>query len=801
MGEVFVAQDTKLDRKVALKVLPVDVASQQDRMHRFVQEAKAASALNHPNIITIHEIDQTESIHFIATEYIDGETLRQRMREAPMKLNEVLDVAIQVAGALSAAHAAKIIHRDIKPENIMVRRDGIVKVLDFGLAKLSERLPPDAVANEAPTRPAVKTEPGVVMGTAIYMSPEQARGVQVDARTDIFSLGVLIYEMVAGRLPFEGSNTNEILASILSDKDPLPLARFGRDVPSELERITAKALAKEREERYQSAKDLLIDLRHLKKRLEVEAELERSKPPEMSRQAAVSGTSSTSSHAVQTRTITESFAKRIKTNRVLTIALPVLIVCAVGLIYLFYVARPTRAIDSIAVLPLSNTANDLNTEYLSDGITESIISNLSRLPQLKVMARSTVFHFKGKEIDPRDVGRQLGVRAVMSGRLIQQGDHLIVRAELVNVADGAQLWGAEYDRKLSDVLALQQEISREISENLRLKLSGEEKKRLAGRDTNNAEAYQLYLLGRFHWSKFTEEGGRKGIDYFNQALVKDPNYALAYHGLSDAYQVLGQIGSRPNEVLPKALVYADKALAADPTLAEAHLSRGACELWYGWNWTMAERELKRAMELNTNLADPHDLYGQFLAGMGRFDEAIAESKRALEPDPLSPLHNSNLAGVYYWARKYDLAIGQSRKVMELDKNFFETPLIMGLAYGQQGKYPEAIAQLVKARNLPDDFAPVTSQLAYIYAISGQRTEAQELLSELQERATREFVDPYHIAVIYLGLGDQDETFAWLNKAYEERSYWLLWLRVEPKFDGLRSDPRYQELVRRMNFPA
>jgi serine/threonine-protein kinase len=804
MGEVFLALDTKLDRKVALKVLPDNVASQKDRMRRFIQEAKTASALNHPNIVTIHEIDQADSIHLIATEYIDGVTLRQRIREAPMKLHEVLDVAIQVARALSAAHSAGIIHRDIKPENIMIRRDAIVKVLDFGLAKLTERALTDSVDAEAPTQAVVRTEPGVVMGTAIYMSPEQARGVQVDARTDIFSLGVLIYEMVTGRLPFDGSNSNEIIASILGDKDPLPLTRYAREVPSELERIAAKALAKEREERYQSAKDLLIDLRHLKKHLEVEAELERSKPPDIrAGPATVSGISSSANgQATQTSTVTGSFANRIKANRrVLTIALPVLIVLAASLVYLFYARRPSRAIDSIAVLPLSNSANDPNTEYLSDGITESIISNLSRLSQLKVMSRSTVFHFKGKEIDPRDVGRQLGVRAVVSGRLLQQGDHLIVRAELVNVADGAQLWGAEYDRKLSDVLALQQEISREISENLRLKLTGEEKKRVVGRDTNNPEAYQLYLLGRFHWSKFTEEGMRKSIDYFNQALAKDPTYALAYHGLSDAYQVSGQIGSRPNEVLPKALDYADKALAADPTLPEAHLSRGACELWYGWNWTMAEHELKRAIELNTNLADPHDLYGQFLSGMGRFDEAIVESKHALELDPLSPLRSSNLAGVYYWSRQYDLAIGESRKVMELDPNFFFGSLIIGQAYGQQGKYPEAITELLKTRDLAGGFAQATSELGYIYAVTGQRTKAQELLGQLQEPTTREFIDPYYVAIVYVGLGQQDEAIAWLNKAYDEKSYWLLWLRVEPKFDHLRSDSRYQDLVRRMNFPS
>ena len=669
MGEVYLAQDIKLDRKVALKVLPGDAASHQDRMRRFIQEAKAASALNHPNIITIHEIDETDSIHFIAT---------------------------------------------------------------------------------------------------------------------------------------EGSNTNEIVASILSDKEPLPLFRYAREVPPELERIAAKALSKEREDRYQSAKDLLIDLRHLKKHLEVEAELERSKPPDiMTGQTTVPETSSTGSgQAAQAVTLTESLANKIKPNRrILTIAATVLTVLVATLIYLFYVARPSRAIDSIAVLPLSNTANDLNTEYLSDGITESIISNLSQLSQLKVMARSTVFHFKGKEIDPREVGRQLGVRAVMSGRLLQQGDHLIVRAELVNVADGAQLWGAEYDRKLSDVLALQQEISREISENLRLKLTGEEKKRLAGRDTKNAEAYQLYLLGRFHFYKFTEAEVRKSIDSFNQALAKDPNYALANHGLSDAYAVLGQIGFRPNEVLPKSLVYADKALAADPTLPEAHLSRGAYELWYGWNWPMAEQELKRAMALNPNLADTHNLYGIFLSAMGQFDAAIAENKHALELDPLSPITISNLGGVYYWARQYDLAIEQNRKVMELDTNFFLAPLIIGQAYGQQRKYTEAIEQLTKTRDLPGGFAPATSELGYIYAVSGQRTKAQELLRELQDRAKLEFIDPYYVTIIYVGLGQQDETLAWLNKAYDERSFWLFWLRVEPKFDHLRSDSRYKDLVRSMNFPS
>src|SRR5258705_10059591 len=445
MGEVYLAQDTKLDRKVALKILPADLAANQDRMRRFRQEAKAASVLNHPNIITIYEIEQIDSVNFLATELIEGETLRQRMRRAPLKLGEMLDVAIQSASALAAAHAASIVHRDIKPENIMVRQDGIVKVLDFGLAKLTEGPMPDSVNTEAPTRAVVNTEPGVVMGTAIYMSPEQARGLQVDARTDIFSLGVVLYEMVAGRLPFEGSTSSEVLASMLGEKEQPPLARYSREAPAELERIVSKALRKEREQRYQTTKDLLLDLQSLKQQLDFEARLERSIPPETrnGQTSASKPPATASGQASPTASISESMTSRIKHHRwSLAIAVATLIVAVSGLTYLFYSARAASAIDSIAVLPLINASEDPNSEYLSDGITESIINNLSQLPQLKVMARSTVFHFKGKEIDPRDVGRQLGVRAVMAGRVLEQGDHLSIRSERGNVAAGHQTWAA-----------------------------------------------------------------------------------------------------------------------------------------------------------------------------------------------------------------------------------------------------------------------------------------------------------------------------------------------------------------------
>lgn len=817
MGEVYLAEDTTLGRKVALKLLPADFTHDTNRVHRFQQEARAASALNHPNLITIHEIGQVDDRHFIATEFIDGETLRQRIAGvqsrttagggksgAPLPLREVLNIAIQTADALAAAHEAGIVHRDIKPENIMVRRrDGYIKVLDFGLAKLTEAAA-GKVDTEAPTRARVQTSAGLVMGTVMYMSPEQARGQKVDARTDIWSLGVVLYELVAGRPAFEGSNTNEILALILSDKEPSPLARYAREAPSELERIVAKALRKNRDERYQTVKDLLLDLKSLKQRLEFEAELEHSTPPAVRDEAPIGGGQAAVGTKAELTPRTIPSAEYIRSSirqhkGSFTVALTVLVLLtALGFGYWFYIhsAATVTQIESIAVLPFRNESGNPDVEYLSDGMTESLINSLSQLPNVRVMARTTMFSFKGKAIDPQAVGKQLSVDAVLLGKVVQRGDSLTIQTDLVKVSDGSQMWGEHYNRKTSDILAVQEDISREIVSKLQLRLSGDQEQRIAKRYAVNTEAYQLYLLGRFHWNKLTEEGLRKSIEYYNQAVAKDSNYALAYFGLSDAYALLGQIGFRPNEVYPKSLIYAEKALAMDPTLPEAHLTRGAYELWYGWNWTVAEQELKRAMELNTNLGGPHDLYGQFLSGMGRFDDAIAQNKRALELDPLSPLSTSNLGVVYYYARRYDLAIEQERKAMELDKNFFFAPLYIGWAYGQQGKYQEAIAELTKTRDLPGGFAPATSELGYVYAVSGRRTEAQKLLRELQERAKREFIDPYYIAIIHLGLGDQEQALAWLNKAYDERSFWLLWLKVEPKFDGLRADPRFRDLVRR-----
>jgi serine/threonine-protein kinase len=577
MGEVYLAFDTELDRTVAVKILPAALAADQQRLHRFTQEAKAASALNHPHILTIYEIGATDNSRFIATEFIDGDTLRQRISTG-IKLVDILEISIQVGSALAAAHAVGIIHRDLKPENVMIRRDGFVKLLDFGLAKLAQ--PVDSVTDtEAPTKAMVNTAAGTVMGTANYMSPEQAKGINVDTRTDVWSAGAVLYEMITGHLPFAGETPTETISLILQ-KDPAPLTRYTNEVPAELERIVTKALTKDREERYQTAKDMALDLRNLKRKLEVDAEIERTVPPEIrthrSTSSKVAATANASASTMPQfggpNSSAEYIFNSIKQHRrgaVLVLAAVVLL--GAGITYLYSARTKRTAIDSIAILPLANTAADPNAEWLSDGITESIINNLSQLPNLTVIARSSVFRYKGRDIDPQAAARDLKVRAALTGRVVQRGDNLSISVELVDVSNNRQIWGQQYNRKMSDLLAMQSEISREISEELRLRLTGEERNRVTKQYTANAEAYQLYLKGRYHWNKRTLEELKRSVEYFNQAIEKDPNYALAYAGIADCYGV-PQIGLSPPEAMPKAKAAAMKALSIDDSLAEAHTS-------------------------------------------------------------------------------------------------------------------------------------------------------------------------------------------------------------------------------------
>ena len=756
MGDIYLAEDTRLGRKVALKTLPPHFTKDVERVRRFQLEARAASALSHPNIITIYEIGQLDHLHYLVFEFIEGQTLRQRMATAPLTIAESLQIASSVAAALLAAHEAGIVHRDIKPENVMMRADGFVKVLDFGLAKLTER---KAAASEATTM--FQTEPGLVMGTAPYLSPEQARGLGIDPRTDIWSLGVVLYEMVAGRPPFEGPTNPDVLVAILG-REPVPLPRYRPEVPTELEWIIKKALRKDRDERYQTAREFLADLKNLAQRLEFEDELERSLD-----------TPDIRNHAYVTR---QSQAK-----------------------------ATSPGIDSLAILPFQHNDPDRDMEYFSDGITESMINTLSRLPELRVMAWSTVSQYKGRQMDPMRVGREFGVRAVLAGRMIQSSDRLVIKLELVDARDGSQLWADNYTCNPADVLDVEAQISSEISERLLLRLTSEERNQLAKRPTDNVEAYHAYLKGRYCWNKRTDEDVRHAIDYFKKAIDSDPSYAVAYVGLADCYLLLGSFGIAtlaPKDAFPRAREAVERAMEIDDTLAEAHNTLAYCLANYDWNWTAAQREFKRALELKPGYAVAHHWYGfLYLVAFGRLDEAITELRHALELDPLSLPIGSNIGFLLYLARRYEDALAHFRRHLEMDRSFVYTHWQMSLAYEACGRYDEAIAGFKKAISLSGTSTLPRTLLARTYALAGRKSEALSLIDELNELSVQHYVSPYRIAAVYAALGDQDRAFKWLEHAYESRDGWLIWLAVDPVVDNLRSDERFTELLRRIGLPV
>jgi serine/threonine-protein kinase len=814
MGEVYLAQDTRLGRRVALKFLPPEFSRDEKRLRRFKQEACAASALNHPNIITIHEIGESDSAHYIATEFIDGVTLRARIKQGPMRADEALGVAAQVADALAAAHAVGVVHRDIKPENVMLRADGYVKVLDFGLAKWTEmRATPSLPESHVPTQPLVQTDAGLVMGTVYYMSPEQARGLEVDARTDVFSLGVVIYEMLSGQTPFTGPTKSDVIAAIL-EREPPPLARFAPGVPAELQRIVTKALVKDREERYQTVRDMALDLRRLKQELEFEVKLGSAQPSPATGAAGLRPTptdaetlidspaAETASPRTPVTSRIERFTDALKRRKAASAAALALLLCG-GLVYFMLTSGAGRlfagrdkAIDSIAIMPLVNTGNDPNMEYLSDGITESLINSLSQLPNLKVMSRNSVFRYKGRETDALEVARQLGVRAVLTGRVMQQGDGLAISVELVDALDNSQIWGEQYKRKLSDIFAVQEEIAREISANLRLRLTGEEQKLLTRRGTDSTEAYQLYLKGEYFRNKWTPEGTAKAIEYYNQAIAQDPAYALAYVGLAHSYGIRAANSyTPPKEAFPKAKAAAMKALEIDQNLADPHYSLGMIALFYDRDWTTAGREFARAVELKPNTGWIYGLYSNHLSLMGRNSEAIAAARRGVELDPLSLIGYWDLALVYYEARQFDQAIEACRKAIEIDQNFPLSHLGLGMAYKQKGMTEEAIAEFQhpSLQGRPD----ALGYLGHTLAVSGKRSEAMKILDDLKEQSKQRYVAPLDIAVLYVGLGEKDQAFEQLEKAYEERTVRLYRIKTDPVFDSLRSDPRFTDLLRRM----
>lgn len=806
MGEVYLARDTRLGRKIALKFLSVEFTKDEERVRRFQQEARAASALNHPNLITIFEVGEVESVHFISTEFIEGETLRRRITSSRMSTPEICDVAIQVASALTAAHAAGITHRDIKPENIMVRPDGVVKVLDFGLAKLTEPKAPDAsnVDPFAPTKialtkKAVDTDPGVVMGTVSYMSPEQARGQMVDARTDIFSFGVVLYEMVSGRVPFEGASFGDVISGILS-KRPVPLARYADDVPPELERIVSKALAKDRDQRYQTIKDLLIDLKRLRQRLEVEAEFEHSSPQNWPRDPVASRRSEAEMSASRDMATPDSFPPAIRTTssaeylitgikRHKKTSFFVMSAVVVAVVATTFIGG-RRGIDSVAILPFANLTGDQKMEAITDELTEGVIDHLYQLPGVRVISYGSIEQYKGRQIDAGAVGRELGVSAIMIGRLSKRDDVITLGAELIDARDKTRIWGEQEKVKFSDLTMAHHRLARSVSERLGLKLSDEQRKTL--------DAEELYETGRSYWNQRTAEGLNKGIEYFERAVALKPGYAAAHAGLADCHNMLATYGARsPAEAFPKAKAEAIKALEIDDRLAEAHISLAYALFRGDWKWSDSEKEFMQALAMNPKSAQAHQWYANLLVTLGRPDEAIAHTMLAQELDSTSLIIRSHFGFLYFFAHRYDDSITACQKVLDLDPTFFAVRRYLGQAYAQKGKYEQAISEFQKAVAGSGSSPLMRAELAHTLAIAGKRNEAERILAELKQLATERYISSYSIALVYSGLGNKDETFNSLERAFQDRADYLVFLKVDPRFDWLHGDPRFASLVERV----
>jgi serine/threonine protein kinase/Tfp pilus assembly protein PilF len=739
MGDVYRAQDTSLDRFVAVKFPSDETCLNSAALVRFRREARAASGLSHRNICTIYEFDDSEDRPFLVMELLAGQTLQKLIGGQKLDTERVVAFGIQIAEALAAAHKKGILHRDIKPGNIFVVDGDLVKILDFGLARLSPLPSVDTVAAAGLRTVDPVTESRTIMGTANYMSPEQWEGQTLDVRTDLFSTGAVLYEMCTGHIAFSGANIRDAILHL----DPIPPQHWNLSLPVRIVEIINKALEKDRELRYQSALEISTDLKRL------ERDLKRIAPDPL----------------IKSRS-------RVREPEILP----------------------------IAVLPLRNATNDPEAEFLADGISESLISTLSQLPNLRVTCRMSSFRYRGDSVDPITVGRELTVKAIIVGRIVTKGDSLSVNLELIDTLHSSYMWGRSFLRKRADLVTLQEEIADSVADELQVKLKSGEKKSLAKRSTRNSKALELYLKGRYHWNKRTTESLRKGLDCFKQAIDIDPSYVQAHAGVADSYAMLvWNLAISSHDGLPRARASALKALEIDNRLAEGHASLAFVKLFYDWDWKGADTEFQRTFKLDASYAMARQWYAMELAALGHYEEAKHTTDHALQLDPLSNSINATSGLVFYFARQFESSLAQCRKTIELDPNFFASHFVCGLALEQIGQHDEALAEFQAAVDLSGRLPLFLAALGHGYAVAARKTETHRVIDEIRDASKHKYQSSYAVAAIYAGLGQTDQALEWLERACDERATWMIFLKVHPYFDNLHREPRFQELLKRFQY--